>query len=229
MNDTEINLIKNDVTVHVPEKALALSKLIPRTLQSKFNMKAAKAELEEFKCYLELNEEYIKICEKYNINQMVPTLKFRARLFQSALYEEDKSIQEMMAKLLANATMNIKFNKIRFVEMAEGLSKEDAALLKHFYDVLTTVNKEDLSNYIFFKQSIYQKFTVDPFDFEIILSNFCALEICSVPSMVDNVMVYNAKNDSKDYQPSEVFSVTPLGHAFLESSFVVHAEKIKES
>lgn len=155
--------------------------------------------------------------DKKGINPQQVPLKVLAPLLENCSLEEEESMQNRWAALLANAADPNFEEEIRpsFTSILKDLSPKDASILDGIFGATERMPREDWFNSGAVANSIKASLNLSDTEFEIAVDNLYRLQLCRPPStrldFIDN------KERQFQLQTKVIVCITELGHVFVKA------------
>jgi hypothetical protein len=155
-----------------------------------------------------------KIIETSGLTKQQVPLKVLIPLLDSSSLEEDSSMQEKWASLLAHVATGFNGIKANYVEILKELSPLEVYILDTMYsNAYTEGNIEKRALMQFGKAEICKSFNISNQECDLIIQNFYRLGICQPPGS-SGIMF---GDERVGLQTTNVFELTSLGFHFIES------------
>ena len=202
-----------------------LSKLIGEPAEIAIGVLSDRLKFMRWERQLRLAEKIEEIISERNLNgKTIPVPpKLAIPIIENATLEDDDSLQDIWANLLATAMSPKRPAKIKssFIEIVKQLDPEDAKILKKVYELFLS-KKENKRGTIGFKhiaptdipisrQEVIESISPFSMSLERTLDNLYRLR-CLTP--------FSLINDINEYQIYDEFSMTYYGVAFVEACIV---------
>lgn len=137
-------------------------------------------------------------------------IKVLVPLVENASLEDDDSLQDKWAAMLANAATQNRTVMPLFPALLKELSTIEVTILDSLYNLHAQATSQPVQ---FDKKKIAMVYKIDPSDMDVIVENLFRLNICSSPGSVGALI--------GDYpfsvHTNEIFELTALGIAFIEA------------
>lgn len=161
---------------------------------------------------LQKTQEY---CSKHSVQPQKVPLKFAVQLVENASLEEDESMQNRWAALLANAAMGQKEVQSNFVEILKQLDPLKALILDKIYEDLYSKENDPQKRKLLqiSKKEIEKIFHLTEIEADVIIEDLFRLNLCQAPGS------RGASMGSYPFalRTTDVFELTVLGFSFIKS------------
>jgi hypothetical protein len=172
---------------------------------------------------VEMDSQVNEILAKRHVadTRSVPP-KLALPLLEEASLEDDKNLQELWSRLLANA-MDPSFSgdlRTGFVEMIKGMSVLDARVLEFFYQVLKREGHlsplEGVIQYSLKKEQIMQALSISEADYQVSAFNLMRIQ-CITPAVLKATGISFGDEATTIYKGIDAVTLTPLGVKFAQA------------
>lgn len=157
-----------------------------------------------------------KYFEKKGLDPQHVPLKVLVPLLENGSLEDDESIQDKWAALLANAADPDTSDSVSptFPQILKELSPKEVALLDKIYDEIVSRPDDERFTIQFEKQKIVVHFRMPSEDFDVIVDNLSRLGLCQPPTTGGGMTFREYSVVIRTY---DFFCITPLGYKFVKA------------
>lgn len=155
------------------------------------------------------------LLQKIEINKdYKPTLKVLGEITEKSKFEEEESLQNKWAAMLANALSGKLEVKVSYPKMLNELSSLEVSLLDKIYSEIVNISDyEKRRNTQFGREAICKMANITIEQGDLMIENLIRLGICETPGST-GVMFGSARVALKT---TEVFELTTFGFHFIKS------------
>lgn len=157
-----------------------------------------------------------KFLEEKDIEPTKVLPKTLVSILENGSLEEDATIQDKWAALLANAADPNKRYSVKpsFTEILKELSPIEIVLLDKMFDEVNQNKNPNKVEIFFDKEKICQNFQVDKNQFDVIADNLFRLNLCQPPASFGGVKIGEYPVQLRTYK---VLGFTQLGYEFVRA------------
>lgn len=167
-----------------------------------------------FKNKIDIIKKTQKVIEDSGLQKEQVPLKILIPLIESSSLEEDETMQQRWANLLANAATGFIGIKANYVEILKELSPLEASILDKIYqDAYTESDDEKRKTCQFDKETVCKIFSLSSEEGDLIIHNLYRLGLCQSPGSTG--IMYG--NERVALQTTNMFELTSLGFHFIRS------------
>lgn len=221
-------------TVKTTEKILkGLSKILGEPAQDAAGIIGDKLKYLRWERQLRYTDKVNELLEEMGVTDTkAVSPKFALPIITNASLEEDDNLQDLWAKLTANA-MDPNFPlelRYAYLEIIKSLNPLDVKMLNLFFSVLaqdSNVDWDQITNYNFDKKQICTKLSISDSDYQISMFNLFRVQ-CMAPAVLKatNIILANNENPSI-YKGIDVVTMTPLGINFVKTCISNRKDKVR--
>lgn len=188
--------------------------IVPEFVRQGGGILSDNVRLWRFRNQVKIIREAQKIVEESGLQKQQVPIKVLAPLIENSSLEEDQSMQQKWANLLANATTGFLGIKANYVEILKELSSTEVSILDAMYrDANTEPDTEKRKTMQFGKMEICKSFSLSSDDCDLIIQNLYRLGLCRPPGSIGITF----GNERVGLQTTNVFELTSLGTHFIQA------------
>lgn len=155
-----------------------------------------------------------KVIEDSGLEKQKSSLKVLVPLLGSGSLEEDETLQEKWANILANAVTGNVQVRPNYIDILNELSSMEVILLDKIYDEASKeADYEKRKQTQFGKEQVCKIFSLSSDQFDLMVENLFRLGVCQAPGST-GIMFGNAR---VALRTTDVFELTTLGSEFIKA------------
>jgi hypothetical protein len=166
-----------------------------------------------------------ELCDRHNIPLNTVNLKFLVPMIESSSLEEEETMQNRWAALLANAVKNEANANPNYIDILKQITPKEASILDGIYfESLAEVDYKKRNTLQFSKKSIMRAISLKEEEFDLILDNLFRLNLCRMTASHGGVKI---GDHPIMVQTKDIFELTSLGFSFVQAcQFNSHEKRI---
>jgi len=196
-----------------------LEKIVGPSLEELGGLLADQVRLFRFKKQIKILEKAQKILLDKGINPRKVSLKTLVPILEEGSLEEDESMSDRWASLLATAADPSSAISVQpsFPEILKELSPKEALILDKIFDLVVSehIPRNQWTSRGAVGESVKQVLRLSDEEFEIAIDNLYRLRLCSPPSMT--IKGISPPGRQFQLQMKEVICLTDFGFAFVSA------------
>jgi len=196
-----------------------LEKIVGPPLEELGGLLADQVRFFRFKKQVQILEKAQKILLDRGVNPRKVSLKTLVPILEEGSLEEDESMNDRWASLLATAADPSSTISVQpsFPEVLKELSPKEALILDKIVDLVVSENvpRDKWTSHGAIGESVKQILRLSDEEFEIATDNLYRLELCSAPSTV--VKEFEPPGRRFQLKTKEIICLTDFGFAFVSA------------
>lgn len=219
MVSPESELTKAGIEAAAKTAKQFLEKLVGATLKEVGELLADQVRFYRFKNQVKILNKAQRILDEAGVSPRAVPLKTLAPILENCSFEEDESLLDKWAALLATAAdPNSKLSvRPSFPEILKELSPKEALILDTIYDMVISLQipREQWASRGAVGTSVKQVLQLSDEEFEIAVDNLYRLRLCSPPST--HLEFLDHSEWKFQLQMKDVICLTDFGFAFVSA------------